>query len=339
MSIRKAQVFYHSLTPQQKHFVDNKTINTTLSIKHWLAFLGKTSAYDEYGDKARTILNWRMVVFIIGLVASVILVVTSQLVYLMVIPILFAWMTYDAGKARKEFEKRDINNYMRLFFIPFLEAIKEKAGEEAKLSAALDFRDPFGAIPQKSTIKVRGIKRTVEEYQPKLIIAGLKLSDNTKMETVLLDEIKKIKWNNINGKSRSKTKTLHRLFIQLTVDKSKYRLKGSDLPMGVELSESETHYTLKLKHKEKELKEGILKPSVFFLGLASLYHLIEAQGGTVAPVQGEPLRSTAPIVPNNITEMMLWNDLIFNEYDMDSVMRRGRFVSDSGDGDQNIFDS
>jgi len=41
MSVRKANQFYKELTLQQKHFVDNKTINTTMSIKHWMAFLGK----------------------------------------------------------------------------------------------------------------------------------------------------------------------------------------------------------------------------------------------------------------------------------------------------------
>lgn len=338
MSIRKAQEFYHSLTPQQKHFVDNKTINTTLSVKHWLAFLGKAGAYDEYGDKARTILNWRIGFFIAGLVVSVIIIMMSQLVYLIVLPILFAYMAYDANNARKQFVNRDINNYLRLFFIPFLEAIKKKAGEEAKLSASLDFRDPFDATPERSTVQVRGIQRKVEMFQPKLIIAGVTLSDNTRLETVLLDEIRKIKWNNINGKSRSRTKTVHRLFIQLTVDKSKYRLKGSSTPEGVEFSENETDYLFKIKHKEKELTEGILKPSVFFLALASLYHLIEAKGGTVAPVEGQSLRA-APLVPGNLAEMMVWNDLIFNEYDMDSVMRRGRPVSDDDDDSQNIFDS
>ncbi len=344
MSVRKAREFYQSLTPQQKHFVDNKTINTTLSIKHWIAFLSKTSDYDLYGDTARSIIKWRVGFLIAGTIVTTIVAISTEWYYLFLLIMLFVFFIYQSVQTGKEFVQRDINNYLRLFFMPFLEAMKKKAGEEAKLSASLDFRDPFKALtPVESKIKVAGRTRNVATYEPKMIIAGVKLADQSNMEMVLLDEIDKITWRNVNNKSRSKTKTLHRLFIRLTVDKNTYRLKSATLPPDVEFSEDDHHLVFKLKHKEKQLGEDILKPSVFFGALASLYNLIDAGAGTVPPVAGAPLQTTQGVPAPGLVETLMWNDLIFNEYDHDSVMRRNRGIADDGDGagDESgkVFDS
>jgi len=341
MSIRKAKEFYQSLTPQQKHFVDNKTINTTLSIKHWLAFLGKTSDYDLYGDTARSILGWRIGFYIAAGVVSIVVALASEFYYLFALAALFGVFTYHAAQARADFIQRDINNYLRLFFMPFLEAIKKKAGEEAKMSASLDFRDPFKSLtPQKSTITVSGRVRHINLYEPKIIIAAVQLADGNHLETVLLDEITKINWNNINNKSKSKTKTVHRLFIRLTVNKNTYRLKDQPLPSNVEFSDTEPHYIFKLKHKEKELGEGILKPAVFFSMLASLYHLLEPGQGTIPTIPSPTSQIEPTSIPTpSLVETMIWNDLIFDDYDRDSVMRRGNAALSDDDDSRNIFDS
>ncbi|MDH4059170.1 MAG: hypothetical protein OEU76_10420, partial [Cyclobacteriaceae bacterium] len=234
MSIRKAQEFYQSLTPQQKHFVDNKTINTTLSISHWISFLKKASDYDEYGDKARNSLGIRIAIFGIAAFVFVFLALGTETYYPLIGTAILAIFLFNAIQTRIAFASRDINNYLRVFFMPFLEILKQKAGEEAKLSAALDFRDPVKSLPPENyDIKVHGRTRKVKLYEPKMIIAGVTLADQSYMETVVLDEIRNISYSNARGKSKSKTKTLHRLFIKLTVDKKVYKRKGNSIPSHI----------------------------------------------------------------------------------------------------------
>ena len=128
MSISKARQFYSELTPQQKHFVDNKTINTTLNVKHWIAFLKKASDFDEYGDKAKKTLTVRLVVLSFALVASVITTIATGILYILFVSALCIILIISTAKTRKYFVKNDINNYLRLFFMPFLDAMRSKAG-------------------------------------------------------------------------------------------------------------------------------------------------------------------------------------------------------------------
>ena len=346
MSISKANQFYQELTPQQKHFVDNKIINTTLSVKHWIGFLNKASAYDEYGDKARQTLAVRMSLATVGIIGLIIFAFAMENYYLFVLPVILGIFLFNMAQTRSHFAKRDINNYLRLFFMPFLEVIRQKAGEEAKLSASLDFRDPFKVLtPAKHEIKVHGRKRHINVYEPKMIIAGVTLSDNSYLEAVVMDEIKKVSYTNPRGKSKSKTKTVHRIFIRLTANKSVYKRNERAIPPQVEFSDNTDSYLFKLKEKKKEDTYGVLKPGEFFNALAMLFGLLQPLQGTAA--QG--LATPTEIVPgaasgiaatsNRIAEALVWNDLLFNSADYDSVSRRGSGLLGAEDESRNIFDS
>ncbi|MBL7856326.1 MAG: hypothetical protein JNM57_01455 [Cyclobacteriaceae bacterium] len=341
MSIRKANTFYQELTPQQKHFVDNKTINTTLSVRHWISFLSKTSAFDEYGDKARTILSARIAVIVAVIIGFVIAAFSSGIYYLFLVPAVLGIFLFQAIQSRKNFTNRDINNYLRLFFMPFLETIRQKAGDEAKLSASLDFRDPFKVItPQPEKITVAGRKRDVNLYEHKIVIAGVTLTEDSYLETVLLDEIRKISYRNANGKSKSKTKTLHRLFIRLTVSKNVYTRTGASLPENIEYSETPDQFVFKLKDREKELTYGILTPGVFFGALSSIYQYIQPLRGT--SIEGMAAAVSPPLIPTvteRIAEALIWDDILFNRYDYDGVSRRGSGIGASDGESRNIFDS
>lgn len=342
MSIRKAQEFYQSLTSQQKHFVDNKTINTTLSINHWIAFLKKASDFDEYGDKARGTLAVRIGTFGITAFVSVFFAFATEFYYLFIVTAILLIFLFNAIQTRIAFASRDINDYLRVFFMPFLEIIKQKAGEDAKLSASLDFRDPIKSNePEKFDIKVRGSKRNVRRYEPKMIIAGVTLSDQSYMETVLLDEISSISYTNPRGKSKSKTKTLHRLFIKLTIDKKVYRRKGTP-PSYIEFTEDENTIIFKLKHREKEQAYGILNPQIFFKMLGTLYGFIEPirqQGSHAVVTPEESAGVTQPTTGSGLVEALVWNDLIFDSYDYDSTLNRRDGVLGADDDSRNIFDS
>jgi hypothetical protein len=340
MSIGKAKDFYQQLTPQQKHFVDNKTISTTLSIKHWVAFLSKVNDYDLYDDKARNTLGIYIGICVIGLIASAILLANFFQVYLVIIPVVLIILLINTIQTRKTFVNRDINNYLRVYFLPLLDSLKSKTGDDAKLSASLDFRDPFRALkPEKYKVPYQGRDRRVELYEPKLVIAGVMLRDQSYLETVLVDEIKKISYTNPRGKSKSKIKTLHRLFIRLTVSKELYRRNAIALPDYVEMSEEDNAYIFKLKHKGKELNQDILHPSIFFSELNQLYRLIQPLAGRQDSTEVATEPSEAQTNPaSNLVEALVWNDLIFDSYDYDGLRNRDRSLT-AGDDSGNIFDS
>ena len=339
MSVGNANKFYQELTTEQKHFVDNKTINTTLSLKHWISFLSKTSAFDEYSDKARTTLAIRIALLSVGFIGSVIASISLEYYYLLVVPAVLGVFLFNAIQTRRSFARRDISNYLRLFFMPFLETIQQKAGEDTKLSASIDFRDPFKALqPESSEVTVGGRKRKIQLYEPKLVIAGVTLSDDSHLETVLLDEITKISFRNANNKIKSKTKTLHRLFIRLTVSKKIYTRNDLSLPPNIEFSENNDHYVFKLKHKEKEQDYDVLTPGVFFTALSSLYQFIQPIGGSA--VEGLAAAEPEPdLSSNRLVQALVWNDVLFDSYDYDSVSRRGSDIGASDNESRNIFDS
>jgi len=300
MSLQKANKFYSELTPQPKHFVDHKTINTTLSVKHWITFLAKTSAFDEYGDKVRGTLGVYQVVLVIGAIGSGIAAMAIPNYYVFVATglclALFTWVT----NTNKHFVARDINNYMRLFFMPYLEVMKQKAGEEAKLSASLDFRDPLNAIrPTSQRVLVNGRHRNIEVYEPKRIIAGVTLSDNSYLETVLMDEIKKIDYKSASGRSKNKSKTSHHIYIRLSVDKKVYNRSAETFSENVEIIEEADKYIFKLKQKQKEASYDILKPIIFFGALSSLYNYITPLGGeSQSTPAGSLTPGVQPLQPN-----------------------------------------
>lgn len=347
MSVRKANQFYKELTLQQKHFVDNKTINTTMSIKHWMAFLKKASDFDTYCDKARLLLGTKMTLLILAIIGLTITAFALENYYwLLGLAVLGVWL-YDTVQTRSNFAKRDINNYLRLFFMPFLEAIKSKAGEEAKLSASLDFRDPMKSVtPNKYDYQYSGSKRNVSLYEPKMIIAGVTLLDGSYLETVVLDEIRKISYRNANGKHKSKTKTLHRFFIRLSANKKNYKPRNP-LPEHIEVSEEGDQYIFKLKEKNKELGAGILNPALFFTVLGGLYKQLEPLGGTPPLPMGNTDQPGAGFIAqdipadNRLVETLVWDDVFFNQYDRDSFSRpaSSRFFRNVDNDTQNTFDS
>lgn len=346
MSISKANQFYQELTPQQKHFVDNKIINTTLSVKHWIGFLSKASAYDEYSDKARQTLSIRMTLTTVGIIGLIILAFAMENFYLFALPVILGIVLFNMAQTRSHFAKRDINNYLRLFFMPFLEVIRQKAGEEAKLSASLDFRDPFKALtPTKDEIKVHGRKRQINVYEPKMIIAGVTLLDNSYLEMVVMDEIKKISYTNPRGKSKSKTKTVHRIFIRLTANKNVYKRNDRKIPPQIEFSDNADSYQFKLKEKKKEDIYGVLKPKEFFAELAMLFGLLQplhgtAAGGLTTPTEIMPVATSGiKDTGDRFVEALMWNDLFFNSADYDSVSRQGSGLLGKADESRNIFDS
>lgn len=345
----KAREFYQSLNPQQKEFVDQKTISTSVTVKHWLLFLNKATAYDQHIDKLMS-RSWIWTfVFTALMIGSAIAAGANENANFLYGTLAAAIILTLVVINHYKLKKKDLHNYLREFFMPFLEVMKIKAGEEAKLSASLDFRDPTKVLDPTKYRETEPRKRSIQLYQPKFIIAKISLLDQCYLETVIADDIKVISYRNPRGKYKSKKKTVHHYFIKLTVSKSVYRLKSGSPPPEIEVSEDESEYVLKFKGKVKEPGETILQRETYFIGLQRLYDMLEPVNAPPAAVAEKPsgsdgdssgdALSSSSLGPGTIPAM-IWADSYFKTHDYDSTRNRGEvplMVEDESTA--NMFDS
>ena len=204
MSIKKANEFYNQLNASQKKFVDEKTISSTMSIEKWIGFLAKAAAYDEYGNKARKSMNTKTIVFFRSWVYFHIYHLCIYLLGGHHDPVFCSCFSFNIKKRKNSPERSQ--QLLTIVFFPLLDILSKKAGNEAKLSAQLDFRIPSKAQERK---KYEANGRKIQEYAQNFIMAKLMLQDGSKLEFVISDNfIEQSYWKtSASGKRKHKTKT------------------------------------------------------------------------------------------------------------------------------------
>lgn len=353
IDMASASKFYDALSPQEKRFIEDKTMSTTMSVKNWITFLQRASAYDAYRDKQSKSLTGWVVLFFILTIASTITYYQLEEPLLIVIPTLSAILAAWLFMRKSTIRKRDLNNYLRSFFIPFLNVMKDLAGEEAKLSAALDFRDPLRNV-EPTASKISG--RDIKTYEAKYIAAKILLRDGAYLETVVADDIKKISYRNPRGKYKSKMKTVHHYFQRVTLPTSTYKLKGLKLLSNMQMEETSEGYVFKLKGKGKILNYDILTLQEYMQGIKNIYNQVQNINEPPADLSkpaSTPLPNTSDATLSHISKAnksnmgidpvlpayMMSSDY-FDRHDFDSMRDRDDMdrLSDN-DAKMNIFDS
>ncbi len=337
MSIKTALKFYNDLNRQQRQFVDEKIIAANFPISKWQSFLSKAAAYDTYGDKARARLQTGGILYFV--LAFICFIVTFAFSYLFGAGvILFIALGMAQWNKKKLFNKRDLNNYLRLFFFPLLDILKLKAGEEAKLNAKLDFRNPK---TDQDKNKRKDGKYKISEFNQQFVLANVTLLDGALMEFVVGDDFKEMSYwkTGSSGKKKykRKIKTRHQFLIKISAPKSVYSLSGQTSP-AVEVSENDDFYILKYKGKAKtEVDEHVLQMNLFLNGIQTIYSSLKDKSGkevVSAPNQeGQMVDSDGADINH-----LLWTGVYFNQYDYDSFDSSQPSVYDYSDTDT-FFDS
>jgi len=359
MSIQKAASYYKSLSPQQQQFVDEKTISATMSIRKWKSFLAKAAAYDTYGDKAIKKVNSHLLIAgVVGFILFFFLIGLGGY-FLIGYLLVLAGILFFLIRRRNLFNNRNLNNYLRLFFFPFLDIMEAKAGPEAKLAASLDFRDPRKALtPEKSKVN----KRNRKLYQPKYIIGKVGLLDKTQLEFVVADDIQDFSYWKTTArgkrKQKRKLKMVHHYAIKMAVDKSQYQLKPGNLPAHVQMEENSTHWVFKAKQKAKVpvtdlVRQGKIKPTKlhvlpvnkFFQLVQEVYDFLEAK---YPPKEiSQPSEETAAGSTQDTDNLsglaalplVVWTGTYFDDYDYDSFEVSDEYAGDYEEGGATVFDS
>lgn len=336
MSIKKANEFHNQLDQSQQKFIQDKTINATYSIRKWLSFLSKAVAYDTYADKALKSLATRNVLLIISLIISII--ATFFLIFIFPFPIILGVLLYFNVKTQKKFKGRDMNNYLRTFYFPVLDVLKDKAGEDAKLAASLNFNDPRKGVAVKS--KQSG--RNLSAYEATYILTKVILKDQSTLEFIIGDLLKDFNWTkrSASGKTKykSKSKVAHLCIIKLSVSKTKYSVQTDRLPNHIGLEDKGDVLVLKNKIKiKKEGKGRVLPPKALFDGLQELYAFLLDSGGN--PIHGK----SPGVADSELDEAALfatvWSGTYFDDYDYDSFDYEDSSYHFSDNDSESIFDS
>lgn len=335
MSIKKANEFYNQLDSNQQKFIQDKTINATYSIRKWLGFLSKAVAYDTYADKALKTITTRNVLLIIFLIIS--FVASFFLFILIPVPIFLGFLLYLNRKAQRKFKGRDLNNYLRTFYFPVLDVLKDKAGEDAKLAAVLNFNDPRKTEPEKS---VR-FGRKVNAYESTYILTKVILKDQSALEFIIGDLITDLNWTkrSASGKTKykSKSKVAHLCIIKLTVDKTKYSIQTPDIPPNITVEEKGDTLVLKIKIKVKKVgKNLVMGPKVLFDGLQELYAILLISGNQSQMGQSG---SMADDIDEGALLATVWAGEYFDDYDYDSFDYEDNSYYFSDNDSESIFDS
>lgn len=333
-----AKNFYRSLSTQEKRFIDDKTMSTTLSVKNWKLFLQRASAYDAYIDKQLTDSTGWIALFVVLVIAGSIAYGMLLIDWVLSIPLVSGMVCVWLISRRMTLKSRDINNYLRQFFMPFLDAMSALAGEEAKLSAAIDFRDPMKSIkPNESKVQGRDLK----VYEAKYIAAKITLKDGSYLETVVADDIRKISYRNPRGKLKSKIKTVHHYFHRLTLPKTTYALRGLQLLSNMEITETEESFVFKVKGKGKALEYHILTLQEYMSGIKHIYNLVQnkqqpppdpksesaaSSASPYATLLQDPSSSKKDVGGDAGTDASIpayfWADNYFDRHDFDSTRMR-----------------
>ncbi len=344
MSVKKALRFYKGLSKDQQRFINEKKISITLPIREWVAFLKNAALYDEIGDDARKKNRTKIIISVVTIIASIFITTWIPLVGIFIIVIAVLVMA-EAIRVNSKLVHLDLTNHLRLFLMPLLYILVEKSGDKADLALTLDLRNPVKKDP---TRRYKELENDIKFYDPKYIIAKIKLLDETTMEFIVSDDIRamRIVKHSFSGKTKikHKDKVARFYFIRLVFPKKYYRVKN-DATTSVRLEETSDNIVCKLKAKAKSQKiDEIISVDEFLKSVEELYNLVEVIPGVqlpakvnMAPVDNPPQPETADanMVQDTTTMVpfMVWGGSYFGMSDYSGFTRTSGYYSDSSTRD------
>lgn len=337
---------YKSLSEPEQKFITEKTIEATYTVKQWMILLQKVAAYDEANDRIRKkMVTWLVVLGIIAFIS---------LFALWYMSILFVALFVVVILMRKKLSSNDLSNHLRLFLIPLLKVLYDKAGIKAPLSLKLDFR-PHQKQEMKD--KYKAGNRTIRQYHPQWISGSIVLKDHSTLELYLLDDLKKltVRKTNARGKTKikNKVKSTHFLLVKLSLSKEIYRLKSIEQE-AIAIDEDAKKITCKAKIKHKVTSaDDVLSVNQFLEALEKMYQVVEVIPGKMPTTdtgseESDPEASTigddnsleaAGIAGMAGTSFFLWSTYDFDDHDYDNFDYESAPVFGEELDNDSIFDS
>lgn len=337
---------YRQLAPHEKQFIQEKQIKGNFKVREWLSLLHKSAAYDAAGDEMRQkILKWIIVAAVV-MFFSLFIFPPLALVGLPVLIFLIV--------RRVRLSKRDLTNHLRLFVMPFLKVLSDKAGDRTRLKMELDFR-PAKKHGKKDTRKVPN--RTINRYQPQWAKAEAELMDGSSLYVFLVDDYDIIsqKKRTTRGKTKYKTKykIVNHLLIKMVLPAENYTLR-ENLPEELETEVSDQQIAIKLKGKIKTREKDTVYPFPEYLKAMELVYasvipsekLLKQLPAETTEQDEERPEADEGVSPEVLgaaagvaaVPFLMWSTGYFDDYDYDSFDSSEAVAFGVG-GEDSVFDS
>ena len=265
----KAYRIYRKLTDEEKEIIKDKKLSGKHSIREWDRKLSHIAMMDTYADKARQGLSPMMFVAGFILLFAIIMSFNTESILVLVISALLAAAIGAMIYLYRLFNKINVGNQLRLFIIPTLRMLSTKVGKRQRLEMDLDLalandQNYFeNAIEDNNPENKRLRSMTTKSFRIPWLKAKVVLVDGSLLvweNEDLVNERNVIKHH--KGKRKTKYKIKHRAKIHLLMPKSRYQLVAQP-DEAIQVHETNKHYALSLKGKEKTIRDPNLQGDTF----------------------------------------------------------------------------
>lgn len=250
----KALEIYKSLSPEQLDLLSKKSIDARFKIKDWLDLLQKLAIYDRFADKRRSQLTGWAIAFGVFAFLSIFLPIATGIMLLFIVTAVLLVLLIIYLVKINTLQKRDLNNGLREFLVPWLVALREEIGKNTYIKLKIHLGKSTDKAWQISEQKHKGWgypKVSTYMYLFPWLTGEATLADGTIVDWKCSQLIRhrRITKRNARGKikTKNKYKIKHIVVAKVQMPKATYTLKPDSALAAV--SQTPEFYILKNKSK------------------------------------------------------------------------------------------
>jgi len=210
----EAHRIYKSLSTEQLEVLAKKKLDARYKIKDWLDLLQKVAIYDRFADARRkSLFGWSVGLYIASAILPVIFMATS-LLFLLFIPVITLVVAITYSIKVSNLKKKDLNNGMRNFLVPWLVALHEEAGKNAYAKIKMSLDNPINKdyLMDEFKSKESGYpKITTQIYFYPWLDGEVTFPDGTQIDWKCEQTIRKRRIVKRNPRGKIKTKTKYKI--------------------------------------------------------------------------------------------------------------------------------
>jgi hypothetical protein len=244
MNLFKALQAYQSLTPDQKLFIKERTVEGTTTPDEWLKLFSKVAEYDSLRDSSASAfggagcgcLALGILLFIIGVSTVALLPVA---ILFIIVAIILATFFFK--------RRKDVPNHLRLFVVPLISILREEMHTGEHLYLRLDLRG--GTTPDKLyskelsksglRLQTKGSKIKEEYFQDPWLASSAKLADGTRLQMRVIDRVRKREEGKIRTSGKYKIKTKYKIKSRVEARLQFKRTKYAFNKVGLQVAKNE----------------------------------------------------------------------------------------------------
>ena len=192
---------------------------------------------------------------------------------------LFLLLIIATSIYRHRYNRRDVNDNVRLVILPLLHYLSLDVGHKQPISLNINFRKPLAKADISDTESKGWFLRPNKSkfYDYEVMRLDAQFLDKTRMQLKVADRIRERTRSNARGKIKTKVKLKRRIMVCLTFSPTLYQLSETG-QRSIRASQSERG--IKVKHTIKQSTQGVIAEipmEQVLRQIAGLYSFIEVK--------------------------------------------------------------